>query len=520
MKKSYDPGTKKTRETSLSRRALLRSAVATMTAGCALAPVRALADNREVMAYSLDDAGNRKNYYTTDDAISAGYEGKVIYLDVDWMFTGTMTVADSKSLTIDMNGHKITSQGGGAVIRMYEHSSLTLKGGITKVIDYLGFDPSLGRKFWYGVRTGGLITGGYDKSNGGGIRMDADSTLTLDNVAVAGNESSYDVTGGIYVKGNCTINMKNNAVVERNKGGAGGILVSGDDVNIFMDNASIRKNYGTVYGGGLSSRADGTRIHLENGSSVCDNTAVSGGGLHFGYSFFNAVSDDGTGSVKNNYARTYDSVGGGGICVQEKKAAQNEGEIRGLTVSGNTSESDCGGIYMEQRWVQIKNCTITDNEAVQRGGGAFIAAENVTMDSCTVTGNVCNSVYGGGGVYVAHGTDLNLVGLCNITGNTRGGDGSSDNLYIATDGHAANSYFHGGVIEGSRVGLRSGFLDDRELGHNITYYADDTYFMDLETEYRASHEGSSIYQRVSISGGASVLYNYDDAGNDAEVTAA
>ena len=481
--------------------ALATAGVVTALHG-AFAPMTALAEEREVMAYSYDAAGAATPYYTTDDAISAGYEGKTIYLDCDWMFTGTMTVADSKSLTINMNGHKITSQGGGSVIRMYEGSDLTLEGGSTCSMAYTGYDSAERKEISCTVDAGGLITGGHDSSDAGGIRMDAGSHLTLDNVAVAGNLGGE--AGGVYVKGECTIDMNNGASIEHNRGDAGGVYVNNQDVNINMDNASISYNYACLYGGGVYSNADATRIVMENNSAIDGNTAREGGGVCFFYSFYNLVSNDGTGSVSNNKATEY---GGGGICVNKSDYQENQGEIRGLNICGNSTVSKGGGIAAEQNYVRVSYCKISGNSAGNDGGGIYFARNNCSITGCTITSNVCSTRYEtreGGGVFVASDDDstwgrsssnlLNLSGKCIIKGNTRSSDGSADDLFLS-QASALRAYIVGGVDEGSSVGVRCSSEDDKQVGKDLITYVEGTYYSDLSGYVVGRESSGDLMQR-------------------------
>ena len=454
---------------------------ATTAAACLLAaPTTARADDREVMAYSLDGSGNRVNYYTTDEAISAGYEGKVIYLDCDWMFTGTMKVADSKSLTIDMNGHKITSQGNGSVIRMEEHAKLTLRSGsATRTFDYTGYDENkdLAERT---ITTGGLIVGGSNTSDGDAIHMEKGGTLTLDNTAIAGNTNS-EGSGAVYTKGDCTVNINNGATIKNNYSRTGGIVFDGEDCHLNMDNGSIENNLGGDTAGGVYGNADGLRITMENGSHISNNTGYNGGGIRFAGSWYYVVSNDKTGRIENNKAvnpggcqvETY----GGGISVGPKNAGYScEGRIQGLAISGNHSRTSGGGISVNQENTRVIDCAITNNSCDGYGGGILynVGDRGNTLEGCTVTGNT--SVKVGGGVYVSK--NLKLAGVCTVKDNKSGQDAASaDDLYVQVK---ANIY--GEAEAGSQVGLCCADAEKRLLGYDLNY-VDGTYFSDFDGYY-------------------------------------
>ena len=501
------------KDASISRRTLFGAAAAAV--GCLLAPARALAEDAvstdsgtlgdypaNVMAFSMADDGRGYPYYTTDAAIQAGYEGKVIYLNVDWLFTGTMTVADSKSLTIDMNGHKIQNLGNGAAIRLYENSSLTLCSNVPDVATtfyYTGFDAATGDAMDASVIAGGLVTGGSN-TFGGAFRMDNRSTLTLDNVAVAGNHAKQG--GGIYAKENCNIYVKNGASIQHNRAIKGsGIYVNQDDTNIFMDNGFISDNHAYQCGGGIYSDDNGTRVHLENKSSICGNCAESdGGGLYFYQSWLNVVSDDGTGSVSGNTAEG----SGGGIYINPVQTAiyTTSGSLTGLTISENVANGEGGGgVYQGQKDIEIVNCTITENYG-SNGGGVYFNCFNAVINGCTITENTCGVRGVGGGVtsYCLVSNLFTLCGVCQIKDNTRGKYGSDDDFFFSASSYRPLTTYiciTGGVDQGSHVGVRTDVDGNQPIGRKITTFYEGTYFMNTDG-YQILHDDEGEMWQAKI----------------------
>ena len=463
-------------------RALLAAcAFAVLAAVCCLlaSPSTARADSREIMAYSLDASGNHVNYYTTDDAIHAGYEGKVVYLACDWMFTGTMKIADSKTITIDMNGHKITSQGNGSVIRMEEHAKLTLQcsnASAARAFTYTGYDGN-GNLAERTLTIGGLIVAGSASSDGNAVHMEKDCTLTLDNVAIAGN-TNKDAHAAVYALANCTVNINNGATIRNNYGYSGGIRFGGEDCYLNMNNGSIADNYGHVYAGGVYGEKDALRITMENGSTISGNTGGDGGGVCFGGSWYYIVSSDGTGSIKNNkavcerYERT--EAYGGGICVYSKSSTSDECKIEGLTISGNYSNSLGGGLYLNQNNTRVINCTITNNTCDDKGGGIYLGGKYCSFEGSTAKGNTAGVA--GGGVYVVK--NVKLAGSCTVKDNKSGKNASdADDMFINS---GANFYGQAGM--GSEIGLRISPAEKRLIGWDLNY-ANDSYFSDFDDYY-------------------------------------
>ena len=485
---------------------------------CAVvSPVRAMAD--EVMAYSLDESGNRTNYYTTDAAITAGYSGKTIYLAVDWMFTGTMTVADSQSLTINMNGHRITSQGNGPVIRMYEKSTLELTCDESYNITYDAFVDVNGTEVTRKISTGGLITGGHEATSSttfsshnetGGIRMDAKSHLILSNVTVGGN-SGY-ASGGIATKDGCRIDMKNNARVEFNFGDiGGGIITAGDeDTIINMDHSCVMNNHSNLQGGGICAYGDSIQLNMKNESHVSSNDAKGmGGGIYINYSWFNIESDS-TCSVGYNRTtdRKYDNYGGGGIYVCSRNFGTNQGIIKGLTIIGNNSFCYGGGIYLDQNWTKVIDCRIVSNRAARAGGGVYDDGDDNYLSGCVVTNNTCNysdrteEAFEGGGVFVTYRYTLHLAEVCTIKDNSRK-DGTVDDLFLNNNvGFSDHALLSSDLKEGSSVGVRTGITGSARIAKNTPNYITGTIFMDMDGYYvtHGSDRGGDLWQRKGSDG--------------------
>lgn len=444
--------------------------------------------------------GNEESYYTIDEVLSAGYSGKVIKMEQDWTLTSRLNVGANKSITIDMNGHSITTNKCDQVIDMDNGSHLTLTSSKKETFSYSGFNSQSGEKTDATVTSGGLVTGGINHGFGaGGIDVGYDCELTLDNVAVCGNEGSRG--GGIHSMGDSTINLKNGASVERNWGHAGGIFIYKSGVTVNMDNASVSSNFGSSDGGGIYSDADHTKISMTNHSTISSNVADAGGGIYLNYSFFDVESPDGTGTITGNVANKYTKDGGGGIYTDTYHGIASCGYIKNLTITNNGTRGSGGGIYLNQDDTVVSGCTITNNRSVGDGGGVYVGDKGNTMKDCTVTGNVCDtSNLGheeGGGVFVNHSYDLKLCGKCTIADNLRGQNGSADDLFLS-DSLGAHAYILGGVSAGSKVGIRTGMTEDQLIGKNIPDCPDGAYFMDLPS-YHLDHGAdysNELWQRV------------------------
>ena len=504
--------------------------LAMVLAPAVLFPTAARADDS--VAYVKDSSGEETYYTDWGSAKSAAYgEGNTLVMLADWGPTGTVYVADSKTLTIDMNGHRITGDGSGSVIRLYEHSSLTLMSSKPSTkFTYMGFVDLEGKRVPLELVSGGLVTGGYE-FYGGGIRLDAGSHLTLDGVAVAGNHNADNeyrggLGGGIYVENKGTIDMKNNASIQHNAAylRGGGIYINGDDpTTINMDGAKICENYAVQSGGGIYiNKTKNVHINLENYAAVDKNVALnSAGGICFHCSYFYLESSDKTGSVSNN--QTFEpGYSGGGISTSRIAESSNEGLIKGINIKNNYSARDGGGIWLGQEWTKVVDCVITGNTAGEDGGGVYVNNDNNSLEGCTITGNYCDldgKNYEGGGVFVSYTNDVVVSGLNVVTGNARGkSSGNADDVFLSQNvGNTIRAYVTGNLSKGSKVGVRTGATGDRRVASGFKSESNDCLFIDLDGYYVSygTDAGGDAWQRhatkefeAKVNGGSLGRYGY------------
>ena len=458
-----------------TRRTMLGTTVATL--GGLLMPGRAQADEARdylngAVAFSFTALGTPRVYGTMDAAIEAGGEGSVVYLCVDWLLADALTVASGQGLTLDLNGHAINAQASGPAIHVCENASLTLQSASasgTRSFDYDGIDAETGEGVAASVMSGGLVTGG--DGDVGGALLDAGATLTLDNVAMAGNRGAK--AGGVIAAKNCNVYLQNGASIRHNSGDAGGIRVTGEDVNIYLDGASLAENRASGRGGAVRSDADGTRIYLENGSSISGNYAAEGGGAtFFRDSWFCVCSSDRTGSVRGNKTAGC----GGAIDTYSVVMSSNNGELYGVDFSENHADKDCGAIELRQSNVSIMSCGFTDNTAGGDVGAIRLGLEcDATMEDCSVENNRCSAQGTGGGIVCNERVELTLGGTCLVENNTRGENGAADNLRLGERRVLFSNevaLVKGEVGAGSRIGItaasESGTMRDMgKVGEDI-----------------------------------------------------
>ena len=449
-------------------------------------------------------------YSSAEAAIEVSYDlnGATVVMQMDWTLDNALTIPEGKKVSIDMNGYTIASKKL-AVFVLGKGSELTLttnSDAKDTQITYRGYEAKDASEHDYTVKTGGLLTGAPSTEINYTIWMKESSVLNLDGVTIAGSKAQN--AGGVYMSTGTTLNMTNGTSIQHNRGR--GVHAYGKNAHVNMDNASILGNaiWGK-FGGGIYSGEENFTLTMTNGSKIDGNYAHAGGGIYLSKSHFTITSPDNSGVISNNVASSSDrgaakeEQSGGGIHVDQRKFGENEGLIEGLTISGNYSAYDGGGLELDQRWTTVRNCTITGNWCKYEGGGIYDCNSDNLIDNCTITGNACSvdsgGNYEGGGVFVWHSYDLKLAGLCVIKGNTRGKDsGNADDVLLRENaGATVKAYITGSLAQGSSVGIRTGVTYDRRVAKNFKPQSKDCLFMDLPGYYVSygNDEGGDAWQR-------------------------
>ena len=127
---------------------------------------------------------------------------------LDKQITGELVIEGE--VTLCLNGQELEGSGNGSVITVYTGASLTLCDCNKDVSNNVG-----GTVYHTGVITGGNAT------NGGGIRVQSDASLTMTGGAIAKNQAA-ESGGGIWSAG--TVTLSGDCIVESNKALFGGEL--------------------------------------------------------------------------------------------------------------------------------------------------------------------------------------------------------------------------------------------------------------------------------------------------------
>lgn len=396
--------------------------------------------------------------------------------------------------TLNINGTPIknnTAQGGGGGI--CSHGTLNLNNATLTGNTATGD----GGAIWYnkGTISKSTITGNTSNNLGGGVSL-SHGTSTVSDTSISNNKANDG--GGMYTDGNLTIN---NCTYDSNtaSGNGGGIISNG---TVTMNSGSITNNYSGWDGGGVNSRATfnfnggaiqnntaywlggnihvqavdninnkqsvftvtsknpisggkaegsggggvcvygtGAKLILNDGTSVKDNTAPTGGGING-----NATIEMHNATISGNKAT---SNNGGGIELFSDQYGTGSFKMTSGTIENNTATCEGGGFHGPN--FTMTGGTIQKNNAGTVAGGVLVNGTGAcSMSGGTITNNT--STYSGGGLWVDDNTPFTLGGGT-ISNNTAGGDGGG--IYIDN----GNITITAGTISGNK-GQWGGGIND------------------------------------------------------------
>lgn len=378
-----------------------------------------------------------------------------------------------------LNGHALSGSGKGSVITVSEGARLSI----------------------HDCRGGGCVTGGQ-ATEGGGIYVAGDASLSLEGGSITGNQANRGggictaegagvvITGG-KISGNsakqggglflrCEADITGGEISGNSAEytGAGLYAEMAESGEIRLSGCGIEGNTGLGHGGGIYLKnCRVTAADCRIADNVVTDAHASGGGVYIDeYAGFTITS--GTVISGNSAANQ-----GGGVCVSggtpaadfamdsgeiSGNSAINGGgiattgtgsfEITGGKIAQNTASGDGGGIYVSFAFTRdtsknIAHCDIDGNTAGNYGGGVFLQGNSFIRTELCGNSIRRNSALDGGGVYVNQMDQLHLSGRLHINGNQCSGRGA--NLYL----HSSDTLYVAGLEQGSDIGLSLEYTD-------------------------------------------------------------
>ena len=368
----------------------------------------------------------REYAYTRDDnSIGIGkinmysVQNGTYKLSNDVTLDGTLFIASSSTVTIDLNGH-------------------TLSRGLTEAT-HNGFGIDC-----YGKLTitdsskdqTGVFTGAYNKNytaesnNGGGaVIVRKPGVFTLDSGTISGNKCSYS-GAAVLVIANGTFLMKGGRITNNTaEGEVAQAAVSVINGTFEMSGGSIDNNHSDgIVGGVALGGTSSTGILKMTGGTISENTCgTSDGGLFVSTTGKAYLSG---GSITKNQAKEI----GGGIYVSPGGVLSLSGDVN---ISGNTAGVYAGGICSRgtltvQGKVVVKDNTVNgveDNIAVKNDSPITVdgklAADSVIGVNLveSVDGTYQNVKNVKGVVTTGYGTYVSTTELKHFTLDAVQGDG-------------------------------------------------------------------------------------------------
>jgi hypothetical protein len=227
---------------------------------------------------------------------------------------------------------------------------------------------------------------------GGGV-FSFVSTMTMTSVTITGNQNQGNGQGGGIMLANSRGTFDNMTITNNTAVGSHGGAIwtnnsGGPDSygGWTMTNSTISGNASEMFAGGIMCAwSHPTLINC----TVTGNTSWWGGGGIFGLEGGFTLKES---IVSNNF-----SYGGGGGINVWGPISGNEGVvIEDCKVSGNQSDSDGGGIMLDEDVdAIITRTSVVDNYASGYIGGIDVMNTYATLNNVTVSGNTSG---GGGGI--------------------------------------------------------------------------------------------------------------------------
>jgi hypothetical protein len=312
----------------------------------------------------------------------------------------------------------LVGRGGAAVTTIQgwqELPTVTVLGALSAGTEIRGFTITGGK---------GLVLGGTAFNTdlaGAGIHAGAD--VTIRNNVIENNVFSTSLTytwngvgGGIAVLG-ATALIEGNVIRSNSCTDGCGIYYAGGDDGEIRGNTVEDHLQASSRGGGLV--IDGCAPWVVD-NLIRNNVASVGAGLAIGFGAAPLVEGN---SIVDNYT---DEDEGGGVLIFDSAP-----ELRGNTITGNSSASLGGGIYAQNSASVIVDNLIEGNHASTDGGGIW------TQGDARIEGNVIadNVTFGRTGGMTAYGSPTivrNVIRDHGASGLTLGGGAPvvTDNLIL------------------------------------------------------------------------------------------
>lgn len=322
----------------------------------------------------------------------------------------------------------------------------------------------------------GLTTITNISTAGSVIEIESAQRVFLDRLRVEGGNPTLH-GGAVYVSSSTGIFEW--CELRNSRASRGGGIYALSAV-VVLSNTHVRNNVAMQQGGGI--RALNSRVHLDYGCLVGENTAAVGGGVALGNGSRGKLGSDVT--VYKNIA----AVAGGGVAVQNSSlhvaGEQVTPALIGILGGANrVTNGDGGGIYAVDATVTLAPYSALDaNEASGYGGGIYVS-NSVLVGQTTQIGSFSadstNRAVRGGGICALDATVIlsnGTIVLCGAASYVGGGIYSERGSLILVDafiggpggyGNAANQYAGGVYTVDTAVQVVNAVIQANSAGNAV-----------------------------------------------------
>lgn len=383
-------------------------------------------------------------------------ENGVITLTKDVTLAGVCSIDEGASLTIDLNGYKITNANGQNTIEnhgtliindssqdktgvvdnithgkaaIYNYGTLTIQGGMyTRSLETQDYVDDGADNSWYTVVNVGTMTineGFFTTADGQPENLGNRSSLIRNGDGT--NTGNLTITGGTFVSGANVIKNEPESVIEAITGGT-----------FTMDNRKIAwyggnnllQNYGTIKtisGGIFKALGDGLRINKDTsyyrqGIGVYDDGKIENidGTANFEMegSQNRLIRCDDNGSIQ---------ISGGSYALSDPETDNNVFSYKPdatatISITGGTFSSD------------VKDYVSTDYECTQQQDGKYIVQNGSKLEAdAVVNGDTSNATVGGTYSGEESSDGVTAGGTVSITATTGNTNVSTSNVSITNN---------------------------------------------------------------------------------------
>jgi hypothetical protein len=321
------------------------------------------------------------------------------------------------------------------------------------------------------------VSGNDTTSGPGGGILANDSVLTVATTTITDNTASGGSGGGIHFNNSSEpLTLTASEVTGNSSSGSGGGIYSNGGSNI--TNSSVDSNNTTSgSGGGLYSLKDSSLTNSSFNSNSAYYYGANGGGIYHNSGILTVAS-----STINLNTITSSGYSGGGIYIGSS-AGSAPNTLTDTIISGNSARYNGGGLYAYPE-TDLTRTTVSGNSLTSsggEGGGGIYSYSGGTYTDSTISGNLATYYYRkGGGIRIDGSLDLINVTISGNNAYSNYGDGmhiSYGATVTMTNVTVYGNYDNGIYFAGSSLTLVNSIVAGHgtectgsgvtSLGHNL-----------------------------------------------------